>query len=70
MMNLLGYALIAKRVMRSEWILAMIIDVFNAINASVPNLSHQMTEVTGGGSVITVATEVTKGSTPTRKKDQ
>ena len=65
-----GFALIARRVMKIQWILAMIIGVFNATNASVADLSHQMTGVTGGGSVITVATKVTKGSTPTRKKDQ
>ena len=70
MMNSPGYALIAKRVMMSWWILAMITDVFNAINVSVPNRSRQITGVTGGSSVIIVVTVVSKGSTPIRKIDQ
>ena len=65
-----GFALIARRVMKIQWILAMIIAVFNAINASVADLSQQTTGVTGGGSVTTVFTEVTRGSTPTRKIGQ
>ena len=65
-----GFAFIARQVMKIQWILAMIIAVFSAINASVADLSQQITGVTGGGSVTTVSTEVTKGSTPTRKIGQ
>ena len=65
-----GFALIARQVMTIQWILAMIIAVFSAINASVADLSQQITGVTGLGSVTTAFTEVTKGSTPTRKTGQ